>query len=101
MNNIKWQVIEDNHGHLSLAVFEDDEVIYFNNEYASCSGQLSHDLEALANGDSPYGWQGSDTPAADYAKATQNPHGWEIVADNNGMYPNCMGIAARTEFIGF
>lgn len=98
----RYEVIEDNGGGLHLAVFaESGKVEYFHSgyEYGS-SGRLLNDLKALENGDNPVeDWDGNEeNPQEVYDYITSFEYGWEIVADNDGIYPDEMGSAACEEF---
>jgi hypothetical protein len=95
-----YQVLEDNGGGLHLAVFdENDEVIYMHTGYEFSRGTLSECLEQLMLGEDTANWEGNeDDPAAMYEDLTSNEYGWEVVTDENGVYPAKMGFAARKEF---
>ena len=110
----EYMVIEDNGGGLTLVVFAQDgetiEYIHSGYEYTH-QGHLLEDLEALKNGDDPArNWDGNEleSEAADYIDCPkelcgwfpfeQRGVGWEIVADNDGIYPSKMGAAAMEEF---
>lgn len=98
----KFQVIEDNGGGLTLAVFnESDKVDYLHNGYEYIKGQLLQDIQALKNGDDPaIDWEGnSENPQKAYDEMTSYQYGWEVIADNDGIYPDKMGVAAKLEFI--
>lgn len=58
------------------------------------------DIQALKNGDNPAtDWDGNeDNPQAVYDNIVSFEYGWEIVADNDGIYPDKMGGAACLEF---
>ena len=107
----KYMVIEDNGGGLALVVFaEDGEAIeYIHTGYEYNQGQLSEDLEALKNGSDPAKeWDGNDLYSdpemenpedlESWFPWDQKGTGWEIIADNDGIYPDDMGTAARLEF---
>lgn len=115
-----YKVIEDNGGGLALVIYsKDGETIeYIHTGYEYNHGQLTEDLENLKNGDDPVKyWDGNeldDTDAINERKEIfpdtevtdlefwfpweQKGQGWEIVADNDGIYPEDMGAAAREEF---
>lgn len=101
-NGIKrYQVIEDNGGGLTLVVFgSNNNVEYLHDGYEHNPGQLQQDLKALRDGDDPANdWEGNaEDPQAMYDNITSYEYGWEIVADNDGIYPDKMGAAARIEF---
>lgn len=105
----KYQVIEDNGGGLTLIVYgENGEIEYIHTGYEYYPGQLLNDLEALKDGDDPArDWDGNDL----YTTGMEHPEeleswfpweqkgiGWEVVADNDGVYPEEMGEAASIEF---
>lgn len=71
------------------------------NEYANYTDDMVlADYEALKNGANPVtDWDGNeDNPQAVYDNIVSFEYGWEIVADNDGMYPDKMGCAACFEF---
>ena len=96
----KYEVIEDNGGGLILAVYGEKGVVeYLHGGYEYNTGQLTEDLNALKNGDDPITWDGNeDFPQEAYDNITSFEYGWEIVADNDGIYPDKMGNAASIEF---
>lgn len=104
----KYSVIEDNGGGITLITFDKNENIdYLHTGYEYCPGQLKEDLKELEK-DAPIEfWDGNDL----YALDVENPKdmeswfpwdekgvGWNIVADNDGIYPEVMGSAACSEF---
>ena len=107
----KYMVIENNGGGLALVVFADDgeTIEYIHTGYEYNPGQLSEDLENLKNGDDPAeDWEGNEL---DSTEGMENPEdlenwfpweqkgtGWEVVADNNGTYPEYMETASKIEF---
>lgn len=102
-----YKVIEDNGGGLVLVVFaQDGETIEFIHTGYQCNpGQLTEDLENLKNGDDPAeDWDGNELGSElpkdfeSWFPWDQKGVGWEIVADNDGMYPEDMGAAAMKEF---
>lgn len=101
MEKLTYQVIEDNGGGLTLVIFDSQNaVVYLHDGYEYNPGQLTEDLKALRHYPSPLSdWEGnSGTPQADYDNLTSYEYGWQIVADNEGIYPDVMGAAARIEF---
>lgn len=105
----KFEVIEDNGGGLILAVFNSEgKVDYIHSGYEYTQGQLQIDLEALRNGDNPTNdwdgncggleWEYGTDPQAIYNNIISYEYGWEIVVDNDGIYPEKMGSAAHDEF---
>ncbi len=109
-NMRKYEVIEDNGGGLHLAVYDEsgESVVYLHSGYEYITGQLTKDLVELKNGAEPEKeWDGNcggldlefgEDPQALYDNITSYEYGWEIVADNDGIYPNKMGGAACLEF---
>ena len=107
-----YKVIEDNGGGLTLVVFaEDGETIdYIHTGYEYNPGQLTEDLENLKDGDDPKrDWDGNALEDAEMENPEdleswfpwdQKGIGWEVVADNDGNYPEVMGAAAEEEFGG-
>ena len=107
-----YKVIEDNGGGLTLVVFAADceTIEYIHSGYEYNPGQLTEDLEALKNGDDPANdWDGNDLDSVDgmenpedlesWFPWSQKGQGWEVVADNDGIYPDDMGGAASREFL--
>lgn len=98
----KYEVIEDNGGGLHLVVFGTDgkaEYLHSGYEYGT-HGDLINDLQALKDGDNPViDWEGNvENPQEVYECMTSFEHCWEVVADNEGIYPDKMGCAACLEF---
>lgn len=104
-----YKVIEDNAGGLALVVFSDGEKVeYIHSGYEYNPGQLTGDLENLKNGDDPArDWDGNELEDAEMENPEdleswfpweQEGQGWEVVADNDGIYPENMGTAAKLEF---
>lgn len=96
----KFVIIEDNGGGLTLVVFDDSEkVSYLHAEYEYVLGQLTNDLIELANGADPSTWEGcEESPEEIYNDFKSHEYGWEIIADNFGLYPSKMGAAGCLEF---
>lgn len=106
----KFEVIEDNGGGLALVVYDENEKIeYIHTGYEYNPGQLAEDLKVLKNGGNPAKeWDGNDlysVPEMEEPEELeswfpweQKNVGWSIVADNDGIYPEKMGSAARLEF---
>ena len=100
-----FEVLEDNAGQLYLAVFDDKyNCIYIHGGYEYNPGQLQEDLQALKNGDDVLQWDGNcggytweygEAPQALYEEISPVCN---VVADNDGIYPDKMGTAAKIEF---
>ena len=98
---MKYQVIEDNGGGLSLYVFRGRKVIYSHSGYEINPGQLTNDIAALDSGDGPESWDGcEDDPQGSYDQITGSEYGWQVVASGSPrkLYPGRMGTAACLEF---
>lgn len=55
-------------------------------------GRLVNDLQSLKDGDNPViDWEGNEeNPQEIYDYITSFEYGWEVVADNDGVYPNTL-----------
>ena len=98
----KVEVLEDNGGGLALFVFgEDGKAKYAHVGYEFFYGLLTDDLKELANGGDPIvdGWDGNWEDPQGLYEELENSLGVEIIADNNGIYPEKMGASGRLEFI--
>jgi len=95
-----FQAIEDNGGGLHLAVFnEAGECIYFHSGFEFDKDTLSDCIGRLRMGEGTEDWEGnSETPREDYENLTSFEYGWEVISDEEGVYPDKMGAAARKEF---
>lgn len=96
-----YQVIEDNGGGLTLAVFNENcDCEYLHGGYEYNIGQLTKDLESLKNGDDPkYDWEGNaENPIIAYDLLTGSDYGYKVIADNDGIYHDNMGSAGLLEF---
>jgi len=102
LNGVKrYEVIEDNGGGLTLVVFgENGNVEYLHTGYEYNVGQLSGEFNCIEGCCDPASeWDGNEeNPQEMYDNITSYEYGWEIVADNDGIYPDDMGAAAREEF---
>ncbi len=102
---LSYQVIEDNGGSLHLAVFDDDECTYYASGLEHLPvADVQEMIQALQDGTDPVqdGWE-SDlpdgyTPQQLYDELTSYEYGWQIIADDAGVYPERMGAAGRTVF---
>jgi len=102
---MRFQVIEDNGGGLYLVVFDDDDAcIWYASGYEYSPANLQEDIAALKEGSHPVAdeWESNIpdgcTPQQLYDKLTSYEYGWQIIADNDGIYPGCMGAAGRAVF---
>lgn len=106
-----YKVIEDNGGGLSLVVLSDDEekIEYIHTGYEYNPGQLSEDLDRLKSGDDPAKeWDGNDMASTEkeapeefgsWFPEDEEGIGWDVIADNYGIYPENMGEAGMHELI--
>lgn len=96
----KFVIIEDNGGGLTLVVFDDNgSISYLRTGYEYILGQLTNDLIELTNGSDPLTWEGcEENPEEIYNDFLFHEYGWEIIADNDGLYPDKIGAAGRLEF---
>lgn len=55
-------------------------------------GRLVNDLQSLKDGDNPViDWEGNEeNPQEIYDYITLFEYAWEVVADNDGVYPNTL-----------
>lgn len=109
----RFQVIEDNSGGLHLAVFNKngDNVTYFHSGYEYNPGQLRNDIYALKCGANPeiewdgncggYTYEYHTDPQILYDELTSYEYGWNIVADNEGIYEDNMGKSAQIELLHY
>ena len=97
-------------GGLTLVVFESEEyrkLSYLHTGYEYNPGQLTEDISALKAGSNPAEWDGNELENSDstdfefYFPWSQKGIGWEVIADNDGIYPDKMGAAGRYEFITY
>lgn len=99
----RYQVIEDNGGGLTLAVFRGRTPIYVHSGYEYNPGQLTGDLDELDSGTDIHTWDGcEDDPAGVYDALTSHEYGWQVVAEGGGgrrkLHKAVMGRAAMLEF---
>ncbi len=101
---LSYQVLEDNGGGLHLAVFSGDECIWYASGYEHYPGGPREDIAALLDGEHPLRDKWEPDLPDDYAPQqlydalTSYEYGWEIIADDAGVYPERMGAAGRTVF---
>ena len=101
---LSYQVIEDNGGSLHFAVFNGDECIWYSRGYEFIPANLRENIAALKDGADPLqdGWESylpdGYTAQRFYDELTGYEHGWKIIADDAGVYPERMGAAGRMVF---
>jgi hypothetical protein len=106
-----YQLIEDNGGSITVAVFDGDEVVYLASGFeGNSSEEMADAIHDLDMGESIDSWDGCiDVANAGFETLTEayekwfTPEamrngGWSIVADQDGIYPANMGNAAKTLF---
>ena len=97
----KYEVLENNAGGLTLVVFGKNGLVeYIHSGYEYVPGSLKRDIQSLEDGDDPaVEWEGNaENPQAEYEEIVSFENGFEVVADNDGIYPDRMGAAASSEF---
>ena len=95
---LRYEVIEDDGGGLSLYVWRGKKLTYIHSGYEYCPGQLTGDIKSLRQGADPAAdWEGNEIGVCEYPT-----EGWdfslEVIADNAGFYPGRMNGAGQTEF---
>lgn len=87
----EYQVLEDNAGGLYLFFFDCGVILGLENIENAEPG----DLDGITFEDARR-WDGQmENPAEVYSNITSYEYGCEIVADENGVYPQRMGRAAQ------
>lgn len=98
---LNFKVIEDNGGGLHLYIFNQRGRVthaFHDWEYQE-PGYLAENLTYLREGGRVDAWDNNDPdPSGDYTSMTSSQYGWEVVADNDGTYPQVMGRAAQDAF---
>lgn len=108
----KFNVIENNAGMLILVIFnKDDEIEYITTDFEYSPGSLISALEKLSYGDDLSDWKENLLEVNYIYPIVENPKrleswfpeeqyktGWNIIADNDGIYPEVMGTAGQIEF---
>lgn len=93
----KFSAIEDNGGGLHLAVFEGSQCVAFFSGFELNLYSLVESINYLDEGFCD--WEGNaEEPQAVFDNLTSNEYGWDLVADNEGIYADKMGAAAQREF---
>lgn len=101
--NLTYEVIEDNGGGLHLVVFDGNgDVTFYASGYEHMLDNLRADIDALRKGDDTDGWDTNGMSREEMRDAYKNlvsfEHGWNVVADEDGVFPMRMGTAARLAF---
>ena len=99
-----YAVIEDNSGGLHLAIFRGNTCVWYGSNYQYNLDRLRKDIIALQDGADPIqdDWE-SDLPEGYtaqqvYDEITSPDYGWSIIADEENLYPNYMGVIGRIAF---
>lgn len=97
-----FEVIEDNAGGLHLFVYGDDgDVVYAASDFEYVPGNLAEAMKALWNGADPIadGWDIQYKDPQEFrngfTEQSQRNGGWELVADENGVYELMSGAAFK------
>jgi len=95
MKKQNYQVIEDNAGGMYLFFFKGDKVVLGleNIEFAQPG-----DLDNITLKEAKTWESRLDDPQAHYDDLTSHEFGWQVVADQDGVYPDRMGRAAEIVF---
>ena len=99
----KYEVIEDNAGGLHLVVFDEQgRVKFYGSGYEHIVEHLQEAIKALKSGDDTSSWDTSGLTLEEMQEYYQClvgfRHGWAVVADQDGIYPEKMGQAAKIAF---
>lgn len=101
-----FEVIEDNSGGLQLFVYGDDgDVVYAASDFEYVPGNLAEAMKALWNGADPIadGWDIQYKDPQEFrngfTEQSQRNGGWELVADENGVYELMSGAAFKRELL--
>lgn len=108
----KFNVIEDNAGGLTLVIFNNDnEIEYIETDFQYDPGSLVSVLEKLSYGDDLSDSEENLLDNSFEVSFVENPNrleswfpeeqykiGWNIIADNDGIYHEVMGTAGQIEF---
>lgn len=99
----KFEVYEDNAGGLFLVVYgEDEKPEYIHSGYEYSPGELSECIKAMKAGENPVtDWDGneiSEWPDFMIQDFDAFMFDYDMVANNDAIYPENMGAAACLEF---
>lgn len=98
----EYKVIEESNGKITLAAISDKDIVeYIRSGFESDPERLMEAIELLRNGTDFQELPGNDT-----GKVGRNWHeyfptyqeGWEVIADNNGIYPEDMSEFSKKIF---
>ena len=99
-----FEVIEDNSGGLQLFVYGDNgDVVYAASDFEYVPGDLAEAMKALWNGADPIadGWDLQYKDPQEFrngfTEQSQRNGGWELVADEDGVYELMSGAAFKRE----
>lgn len=99
-----FEVIEDNSGGLQLFVYGDNgDVVYAASDFEYVPGDLAEAMKALWNGADPIadGWDIQYKDPQEFrngfTEQSQRNGGWELVADENGVYELMSGAEFKRE----
>lgn len=94
----KFEVYEDNGGGLHLVVWDKTKPYVFHG-YEYAHGNLANDLKTLKDeGFNIKHWDNEEDGKAFLKEVQQSQYGYQLVADNEGIYWDDMGSAAKNEF---
>ena len=97
----KFQAIENNGNGLYLFVFDGDGNVTWGYEgYEYNPGELINDIQLIKDGADPENeWESNmEDPEKVYGFILSHAEAYEVVADNDGIYSEKMGIEAMYEF---
>ena len=98
---MKYEVYETNSGGLVLVVYRGDRsACYVHSGYEFVPGQLTRDIDLLRGGANPIldGWDNNELGELGENFVSALRLGSCLIADNDGCYPDCMGVAGCLEF---
>lgn len=94
----KFAVYEDNGGGLHLVVWDKTKIYAFHG-YEYAHGNLAEDLKTLLNkGFNINNWDNEEDGKSFLKEVENSQYGYELVADNEGIYWDDMGGNAKYEF---
>ena len=94
----KFAVYEDNGGGLHLVVWDKNKIYVFHG-YEYAHGNLAEDLKTLLNkGFNINNWDNEEDGKSFLKEVENSQYGYELVADNEGIYWDDMGGNAKYEF---